>query len=85
MLPTPYEDMFKNLQKIADQEIKPSALSCNFETAVIKTVEKIFSSTKIQLFRFHFYQSVKQHAKRRPEELMAKYANIKNALNQYDN
>ena len=55
-----YEDMFQNLQKVAEMPIKPSALSCDFEAAVIQTVQKLFPSTKIQLCRFHFYQSVKR-------------------------
>ena len=59
-----YEDMFQNLQKIAEQEIIPFALSCDFEAAVIKTVQKLFPSTKIQLCRFHFYQSIKRRLER---------------------
>ena len=53
-------NMFQNLQAITELPIKPSALSCDFEAAVIQTVQKLFPSTKIQLCRFHFYQSVKR-------------------------
>ena len=63
IFPLMYEDMFQNLQKIAEQEIKPFALSCDFEAAAIKTVQKLFPSTKIQLCRFHFYQSIKRRKK----------------------
>ena len=34
-----YEDMFQNLQKVAEMPIKPSALSCDFEATVIQTVQ----------------------------------------------
>ena len=37
-----------------------SALSCDFEAAVIKTVQKLFPSTKIQVNIFHIYQSVQR-------------------------
>ena len=47
------EVMLKNLQKVAEHEIKPSALSCDYEAVVIQTVEKIFPSTKC-------FQSVKR-------------------------
>ena len=40
-----YEDMLKNLPNTADIEIKPSALRCDFEAALIKNFEKIYSST----------------------------------------
>ena len=36
--------MFQNLQKIAEQEIIPFALSCDFEAAVIKTVQKLLNN-----------------------------------------
>ena len=55
-----YEEMFKNLQTIAEIEIKPQSFSCDFESAVINTVKKLFPETVIQLCRFHFYQSVKR-------------------------
>ena len=54
------EDMFQNLQIIAELQIKLSALSCDFEAAVIKTVQKLFPSTKIQVNIFHIYQSVQR-------------------------
>ena len=38
-----YGDMFQNLQKNAELKTKPSALSCDYEAAVITTLQKTIS------------------------------------------
>ena len=40
-----YEQLFNNMETIAGQRISPSVVSCDFEMAVIKTIEKNISGS----------------------------------------